>query len=446
MVAAGETRTAQGSLLRLNADGRCPITEVMQVTRPRLLAPVAFAAFTTFLMAWVGLGSPGFNDFDNEALPPYTALRAGDIAGFFDKLPGYGGSLLMRAPAVLISDWLGGGDDALFRAVSIPCLLALAVLGVALFSLQDRPAAAWLTLAVVTLNPLTLRALETGHAEELLGAALCTGAVLVALRGRPIAAGVLLGLAIGNKAWALLAIGPVALALRSGYARAAAATVLAGALTWGPVLVASAGRAHPAPVTGAIFQPWQVWWFTGEHGHEVRGITGAIKPGFRAAPTWLSAVPHPLIVGVGFALSAAAAAVRGRRREDALLLLALVLFVRCWLDPWNTTYYVIPAVTALAAWEAMRGRMPLGALALTGLSWLTLQTLPGALSPDLQAAAYLAWALPFTGLLALRVFAPATARAQLTKVRLFGSPLSTSAPVSVTATRSSMRTPTAPGR
>ena len=62
-------------------------------------------------------------------------------------------------------------------------------------------------------NPITLRALDIGHPEELLGAVLCAGAVLAALRGRATLAGVLLGLAMANKAWAVLAIGPVLLAL-----------------------------------------------------------------------------------------------------------------------------------------------------------------------------------------------------------------------------------------
>jgi uncharacterized membrane protein len=68
-------------------------------------------------------------------------------------------------------------------------------------------------VALVAGNPLMLQALSIGHPEELLGAALCVGAVLAALHKRPWLAAVLLGLAVGNKAWAVLAIGPVLLAL-----------------------------------------------------------------------------------------------------------------------------------------------------------------------------------------------------------------------------------------
>ena len=105
----------------------------------------------------------------------------------------------------------GGGDVAVFRAVGMPCLLAGVALGAVLAaSLLARRAGRGTVATVVCLcavNPITLRALDIGHPEELLGAALCAGAVLAALRGRSTLAGVLLGLALTNKAWALLAVG-----------------------------------------------------------------------------------------------------------------------------------------------------------------------------------------------------------------------------------------------
>ena len=83
-------------------------------------------------------------------------------------------------------------------------------------------------------------------------------------RGRPTLAGVLLGLAVANKAWALLAVGPVLLALHADRGRALA---IAGAIAaaswrrccWPPGDGAPGRRA----ATGEIFQPWQVWWFLG---------------------------------------------------------------------------------------------------------------------------------------------------------------------------------------
>jgi hypothetical protein len=61
--------------------------------------------------------------------------------------------------------------------------------------------------------PRHLGGARDGPPEEVVGGALCVAALLAALHDRPWPAGVLLGLAVGNKAWAVLAIGPVALAL-----------------------------------------------------------------------------------------------------------------------------------------------------------------------------------------------------------------------------------------
>ena len=123
-------------------------------------------------------------------------------------------------------------------------------------------------------NPITLSALEFGHPEELLGACLCVAAVLLASRGRSVWAGALLGLAIANKEWALLAAGPVLLALparRRLPCLASAGAVAAAVL--GPLVVVGSScirRGDPRACRGArgvIFQPWQVWWFLGAPNH-----------------------------------------------------------------------------------------------------------------------------------------------------------------------------------
>ena len=76
----------------------------------------------------------------------------------------------------------------------MPCLLAGSALGVVLAaSLLARQAGRGVVATVVLLcaaNPITLRALDVGHPEELLGAVLCAGAVLAGLRSRPLLAGV----------------------------------------------------------------------------------------------------------------------------------------------------------------------------------------------------------------------------------------------------------------
>lgn len=55
--------------------------------------------------------------------------------------------------------------------------------------------------------------------------------------------------------------------------------------------------------------------------------------------------------------------VRGQPRpQDAMRLLALLLMLRCALDPECGPYYTIPALAALLAWEGLDGRISLAAL------------------------------------------------------------------------------------
>jgi hypothetical protein len=111
------------------------------------------------------------------------------------------------------------------------------------------------------------------------------------------------------------------------------------------------------------------------------------------------------------------------------------------LDPWNTDYYALPFLLALVTWEAgALRRLPVLAAGATVLAQLTLVQLPTVASPDVQAAAYLAWMVPGLVLLAVRL-----GTGQATVVRAFGREVRTSWPSCVTTTRSSMRTPTAPG-
>src|ERR687885_769394 len=108
----------------------------------RRLAPWALLALAgSALMAWMGLQGFAFSDYDREAAP-------------------------------VLARGLGRGTAAM-------------------------------VLLLCAANPITWRAFEMGHPEELLGGVLCVGAVLAATGRRPGCAGLLLGLAIANKAWAV---------------------------------------------------------------------------------------------------------------------------------------------------------------------------------------------------------------------------------------------------
>lgn len=423
-------------------------------------------------MAWLGLYGFAWNDYEAEARPSFEALVHGHLLAFLRDAPVYGGSLVERAPFALLPSLWGGGELAVYRLVALPCLLAaiaLAVWLVAEMRAQGRSRLARaIALGVCVANPLTLRALELGHPEDLLGGVLCVAAVLLALHERPLWAGLVLGAAIANKEWALLAGGPVLLALP---ARRALCLAVAGALTAvvlaplalvgsGAFLASARGTAAP---TSEIFQPWQVWWFLGHHGPAVHGLFGSLKPGFRTAPGWVGRVSHPLIVVLAAALSGlfwwrrrheaadfepggphsrervgllAAETAHSeteqapRSATDVLGLLALLFLLRCVLDTWDTSYYMLPCVLALLAWESIGAplpstprnrRLPLLAASCTALSWLSFQWLPLHAGADIQSAVFLAWTLPLAAALGVRLYAPQSAELLLGRAaRAFG--------------------------
>ncbi len=399
------------------------------------------AGVASVAMAWLGLYGFAWNDYEVEAQPAFNALTHGHVLEFLRLAPAYGGSLVERAPFALLPGLWGGGALAVYRMVAVPCLLVGAALGVWLCA-QMRTAGRktlWrgLVLGICVANPLTLQALELGHPEELLGACLCVTAVLLAIRGHSIWAGVLLGLAIANKEWALIAAGPVLLALPAGAgtsrwrqatlclasAGVVTAVVLAPLVLVSPGGFAAGARGAAAPQQ-TLFQPWQLWWFLGQHGQLVQRMFGTTMPGYRTGPAWTSTISHPLIVLVGLGMAGAlwlrplwlrplwlrrSREVRAVTEHDALLLLALVLLLRCMLDTWDTGYYMLPFLISLLSWEALgeSRRPPILALTSVVLPWLALKGLSArGVSPDLQAALFLVWTLPLATALGLALYAP----------------------------------------
>jgi len=435
-----------------------------------LCALIAGAGCAT--MAWLGLYGFTWTDYESEAQPAFEALAHGHVLEFLRLAPAYGGSLVERAPFAILPGLWGGGELAVYRMVALPCLLASAALGVWLVarmrSQRRSTLARAVTLAVCVANPITLRALELGHPEELLGACLVVAAVLLAGRGRSLWAGALLGFAIANKQWALLALGPLLLVLPArrrlgcvASAGAVLAAVLGPLALVGSSLFVAQSRAFAA-APGAIFQPWQLWWFLGAPNHVPALPAGSpvpmsaalsTHPEWRLAPAWLPGIAHPLILAVGLGL--AVVLWLARRREsgsvaigerDALLALALVMLVRCLLDTWDVIYYLLPFVFALLAWEVSGplDRPPLLALSSSALAWISFQWLPSHATPDFQATFFLAWSLPLAVALAVALYRPRReqlAAAHQMTVRHFGRPVRTSAAPSVTSTRSSIRTP-----
>jgi hypothetical protein len=420
---------------------------------------IAIAA--AIAMAWWQPWQVNLNDYSTEAALPLAALLHGHILQFLRSAPSYGPSLELRAPFALIASLEGGSRLLIYRFSALPCLLALAALG-AWIATRLRAAGrsrltAALTLAVCFVNPMTYYAMKIGHPEEVLGGVLCVVAVLAALRGRGTWAGILLGLAIANKEWALVAIGPVLLALP---ARRIHTLLIAAAVTGvllAPIALTSGSvKAASSRITvndgGTVFYPQQIWWFLGTPGRWLPAMRNQILYGYRLPPSWLQGRAHELIVWIGLPLTWLAAR-RRIPRENALALLALLLLLRCMLDPWDLVYYPLPFAIALLSWETLvRGRAPIGAAAVSAAAWAIFEYLPLHLSANQTALSFLIPSVCALAAIAFVVYrrppaevslgavTQATTRSSLVKR------LSRVAPSSVSTTRSSIRTPSVPGR
>jgi hypothetical protein len=355
---------------------------------------------------WRGSGDVFWHDFGLEAWPAFEALTKGDVAGFLQLSPVYAGSMTLRAPLAYAAGALGGDDNWIFRAGAIPSVLALAWLGVALAGkarehLSDR--VSWmLVLLLCAAGPIAWQAFDYGHPEDVLAAAGSVGAVLLARSGRTLLSGALLGVAIASKQWALLAVLPAMLAAPSRDLRMLVPAFAIPVLLVAPVWLADTGgftqEARGVAASGTQFHPHTILWPLAVPGPDLpNGEPGVV------APSWLSPLPKPLILLAGIAAALAYARIRrGRPSEDALLLLAVVMLMRCVLDPWNLVYYHLPFLLALLAWEVHSRRGPVLTLAATALVWLSFVTYD-ARSGAGPFLVYSAWSLPLLAGLGARL-------------------------------------------
>ena len=345
-----------------------------------------------------------WSDFSTEAWPAFERLLAGDLSGFLTASPvAYGGSMVVRAPFGALAGALGfESAPAVFRITAIPCVLALAALAVVLAE-RVRGRSWLLVLGLGAAGPLAWQAVWFGHPEELLAIALAVGAVLAALGDRALLAGALLGLAVASKQWAVLAVLPTLLAASGHHIRLLAAAAAAGGAALAPIVLADLGHFAAAQESlgssAQWFRPRQLWWPLG--AEPPAGLDHPL--GAAVTPAWLAPYPKPLIVALSVPLAALWLRRRGPR-EDALLLLALLLLVRCLLDPWNVIYYHLPLVVALLAWEVVaRRRLPVVTLLTTGAVWLSFETYDVAYGYG-PWLVYLAWTLPLAAYMARELY------------------------------------------
>jgi glycosyl transferase family 87 len=282
---------------------------------------------------------------------------------------------LLEAPFAAIP---GGDFLTVYKWACIPPLLVAGACGLYVAAVAGRRGASRLTQAVLAflflVNPLTAAALEAGHPEEILTAALAVAAVAAAGEGRNRRAAVLLGLALASKQWAVIAILPVLMALPDRRLRAGVTAVGLAVLLTLPGLLASPGGfsdVHTvAAQTGRVVSPLNVWY---PISPEVTEFVGrgpeAMAVHIRRPPGAVSALSHPLIVLLAFAVPLALAFRRKRfalSASEAMALLALLALLRCALDCLDNVYYHLPLLLALIGWDAVAAR------------GLTLRTLLGA--------------------------------------------------------------------
>jgi hypothetical protein len=338
-------------------DQRSTATEPEQLRRTFaglvLAGCIPTAAVFYLLLYWWRL--PAVNNFFTEAWPSYHALNQGHLVEFLRLGPQYIGSLVLRAPFELLSTALGGGPRAAYFATGLPCLLSAPVLG-AWLSLRPRRRVAHgffsrvSPIVLCVFNPVVAMALIIGHPEDILGAVLCVAAVILASEGSGGWSGLLTGLAVANKPWALVVVPVVLVALPRERRRAILTMGLSAAVILVPAFLAREQGAGGSGAVGAVgsfgsnvhtifLRPQLLWWF--------------------GPNAWIVHDAHVLIV-VAAAVSAGIWwLARGRRAttnrdDEILLLLVMVMLLRSSLDPWDNVYYHVPFVFALMAYEARR--------------------------------------------------------------------------------------------
>jgi hypothetical protein len=409
------------------------------------------AAATGALVAAAGsvaiaFSASGMGDYPIQMAPAVNALAHGDLGRFFDLQPVYGClAPLVQAPFAAAGLKLGAANELLlYRLAALPCLLAVGLLGAQLARLaakRGQTLVACVAISVLTLvNPATFAAIEVGHPEELLAAALAIGSVLAIVQGRSLRAAVLLGLALATKQWAVLAIPAVLVVATSGQRiRIGLATAAMAAAFTLPLVIAEPERfaANARATEGATVtvSRFSVWWPVSSREKEAVFVGDGVRVvTVHRLPRHVTAVARPLILALALALGMLWLRRRRGPLEDGLALLALVLLLRCLLDPLDNAYYHVPFLLSLLAWEALRRRgLPVLTLLAAGGLWAAFE--PALVAhPILDNALHLGGAAMLSGWISLSLFAPA-------KLATLGSRLESRRQMSIAATRVSLHAP-----
>jgi hypothetical protein len=341
-----------------------------------VLASVLVAAVSPLGADYGNLGCHLAAPRCDEPAWPLEALARGDVSTFVHDQPLMGpASLVLRAPFAAVANAFHADLTWHYRATLLPCLLISALLGLALVRRSRARGHFWLQTAAVGVlafvNPLALSAIDAGHPEELVAAAGVVAAALFVLDARWALAAVALGLALATKAWAVLAVVPILLAVAPPVRRRFAGVLVVVLLVaYAPMIAGDPGRFRAVVQTagslgshyGEATAP-DSWFFTARPGdftwasHVVDGQVQFSDATGYAVPTGVARLAHAslLILSVALAFVWSRWA-RARRPETLLLLLGAILLMRCLLDPGDHLYYHAAAATALLGYEALRRR------------------------------------------------------------------------------------------
>jgi DNA-binding XRE family transcriptional regulator len=387
-------------------------------------------ALMALLAAWLATFAGPSADWKIDAQPAVQALAGGRLGDYLDAEALMGPfATLVQAPFVAVS---GTGGEAAYPWAVFSCLLVAGLVGLYLARIAARHGAGRLSQALIAtlvlLNPLTFEAIENGHPEEVLTAALAVAAVAAGAENRARRTALLLGLAIASKQWAVIAILPALMALPAKRLRTGALAAAVAAVLLLPAAVASPGSFIGVQTqvagTGQVVTPWSGWYPAATTTTEVYFVDGErLVAEVENAPPLADPLSHPLIVMLALALPLAVWLRRGAplAATDAFALLALLALLRCVLDPVDNLYYHEPLLLALIGWDAFTARgLPLRSLVGVGIAVLFWQAWHQLSDPSafnlvyLTVAAGLGFALlsslfrPFrwTGVAVTAVFAP----------------------------------------
>ncbi len=297
---------------------------------------------------------------------------------------------------------------AKYDAGAFACLLGPVALGVHLSARTARSGAGLASRLVLALlcvvNPMTLEAISIGHPEEPLAAALVAGAVLAAAgrraRGRrrcwespwPPSSG-----RWWRRRWCWWPHAGGALAL-------VAIAVATAAVFLVPATLAdraAADAVRDAILDSRLASLLSAWWPLSSDlpgGASARSLPSGDHPdGDRARAVRPGSADWRRACG----------GANGRvGAEHALALLALVLLLRCALDPSALQYYTVAPMLAMCAWEAVaRPGLPLISLLYAASSWVVFGPLLDTQQDTLINASYLTLTALFAVLMARAAFA-----------------------------------------